>query len=199
MASSSTADLTPGTRLRVERLIELLKAKGYDARVISTLRTCSEQDSLSGPKGCRSWHVWGRAADIGLYENNKILPWAYGGAVGEEEARKKTDPKYLDIGPIAESLGLVWGGRWKSSFDPIHVEYHPGLTIKEACPDPKQCEQLVAKGLPDDNDTTPPSPVPVEEQASPSSSRAGWMAFISLAISVGAVAVAVAAHGKRHT
>lgn len=33
-----------------------------------------------------------------------------------------SDPAWKVIGEIAEGLGLVWGGRWKSPHDPGHVE-----------------------------------------------------------------------------
>ena len=30
---------------------------------------------------------------------------------------------YLRMGEIAESLGLRWGGRWKTIVDQVHIEY----------------------------------------------------------------------------
>ncbi|MCA9518292.1 MAG: M15 family metallopeptidase, partial [Myxococcales bacterium] len=30
------------------------------------------------------------------------------------------------IGAVAQELGLVWGGSWRSSYDPFHFEWHPG-------------------------------------------------------------------------
>lgn len=42
------------------------------------------------------------------------------------------DSVYLVIGEIGESLGLVWGGRWKHPHDPSHFELHPnGATLSQ--------------------------------------------------------------------
>jgi hypothetical protein len=33
------------------------------------------------------------------------------------------DPRYTTLGQYWESLGGVWGGRWKDPFDPYHFEW----------------------------------------------------------------------------
>jgi D-alanyl-D-alanine carboxypeptidase len=57
----------------------------------------------------RSWHNYGVAADIAYLPNPAQPPQAYDDAVGR----------------IAESYGLIWGGRFRSLYDPTHVELHP--------------------------------------------------------------------------
>ncbi len=68
--------LTPDTAAMVGQLLEYARAQGYEPRVISGRRSCAEQDALyaqgrttgggrvTGARGCRSWHTWGRAVDV---------------------------------------------------------------------------------------------------------------------------------------
>lgn len=110
-------------------------------KVLSTRRLCATQNALyaqgrtkPGPivthaRGCQSWHVAGRAVDF--------LP---------TPANTST---YKQIGDIAKELGGVWGGdfkvfdketqEWKAFPDLGHIEFHPGLTISDVCPDPDKC------------------------------------------------------------
>jgi len=111
-------------------------------KVLSTRRLCATQNALyaqgrtaPGPvvthaRGCQSWHVAGRAVDF--------MP------------TPATETTYRQIGDIAKSLGGAWGGdfkvrdkvtgEWKAFPDLGHIEYHPGLTISDVCPDPDKCD-----------------------------------------------------------
>lgn len=60
---------------------------------------------------------------------------------GDAEA-PDDDPRYAELGAIAEKLGFVWGGNWN---DPTHFEYHPGLDIEGICPDPRDCDMSVGR------------------------------------------------------
>ncbi len=125
---SELDSLTPDTRERVVALLALASSQGLAAKVTDATRSCAEQDALyaqgrttagpvvTGVRGCRSWHVHGRAADlyVGTWE-----PTAY----------KK-------LGEAWESWGGVWGGRWG---DHVHFEWHPGLSIDQVCPPPGDC------------------------------------------------------------
>ena len=131
MASIHLIDLTPDTRERVEAFILAAKAQGLDVSVVSTLRTCADQGTSTGPvdigggmtakraPGCRSWHVWGRAVDLAL--------------------RVPSPERYKLLGELGESYGLVWGGRFRTNPDPVHFQYAPGLDIAKLCPDPTDC------------------------------------------------------------
>lgn len=105
-----------------------MKQKGVDVRIISGLRTYAEQDALyakgrtaPGPKVTNaragfSNHNFGTAWDIGLFEGKKYL----------------TDsPLYKEIGEISRSLGLKWGGDFKSFKDYPHYEVSTGLTMAQ--------------------------------------------------------------------
>ncbi|MCY1535230.1 D-alanyl-D-alanine carboxypeptidase [compost metagenome] len=71
-------------------------------------------------KANQSYHQYGLAADNAFYRNGKLVisekdPWAMEG--------------YRLYGEAAESVGLVWGGRW-SFRDYGHVEYRkPGFKL----------------------------------------------------------------------
>lgn len=121
-------------------------ATGLDLQVRSGLRSCAQQAELYGigrtynlsskpvtyARGCRSWHVLGRAVDA-----DPVSP-ATGKRIGDCATYRKA-------GEIWEHLGGIWGGRW-AAFGPCgdsgHFEYHPGLTTEEVCPDPGRCDQI---------------------------------------------------------
>lgn len=150
--------LTPDTRERVVATLEALRAEGYDVRATSTLRTCDEQykinaSGVSPAIGCRSWHVWGRAADCFFFDNGKL--------VGNGD-----DPRYFRLGEVAKANGLQWGGDFKSN-GPVerhHLQYPGGHTLDELCPDGARCKELVegAPPAPDPLTGEPPSPEGVE-------------------------------------
>ncbi len=130
--------LTPDTQSAIKKLMDAAAASGLGLAVRSTTRTCAQQheqymigrgandsrDTVTGADGCRSWHVVGRAVDFNVDGN-----------------------RYLDMGLLAESLGFVWGGRWQTpslpNGDPGHVEWHPGMTIEQVCPDAAACVDMV--------------------------------------------------------
>lgn len=181
MASRSLTDLTPDTRERVERLIDEANRAGIATHVSSTLRTCAEQRDLyargrgtdtrprvTGADGCRSWHVWGRAVDLYVMQDGRIV-------------ENGNDPRYAKLGEIAESLGMRWGGRFG---DPGHFEFHPGLNPWEVCPDPGDCEQLVEGGIPTPD--APPMPQPT-----PAVAQEGFMVRVLTYVASGVVSAAV--------
>lgn len=119
-----------------EPVAELLgRARELDARIASARRSCAEQNAIyaqgrttpgvivTGARGCQSWHVWGRAVDL--------------------EARGATRADWEELGRWWESRGGTWGGDFPNVDDPGHFEWHPGLTIAQACPDPDRCEEVV--------------------------------------------------------
>lgn len=138
---SALAELTPDTQARALDLLALASQQGTPATVTSTVRSCAEQDALyakgrtapgpavTGVRGCRSWHVQGRALDI------------YVGSWEPED--------YAALGLAWEKWGGIWGGRWG---DHVHFEWHPGITIDQVCPPPGTCgapslASAVGKGM----------------------------------------------------
>ena len=97
----------------------------YELVLLEGYRSPSRQNLLAGnpnttrAKGYQSYHQFGLAADVAFKRNGKVViserdPWAMRG--------------YQIYGEVAESVGLTWGGRWKSIQDYGHTEYRmPGL------------------------------------------------------------------------
>ncbi len=105
------------------KLVMLAAAQGISIRIISGLRTYAEQDALyaqgrtkpgnivtNAPAGYSN-HNFGLAFDIGVFD-----------ASGKYQGNS---PLYAKVGPLGESIGLAWGGRWKTMPDPPHYELRP--------------------------------------------------------------------------
>lgn len=140
------AGLTGDTADAFDTLVARARSDlGFDLVPRSARRTCAQQAEqyaigrlpgdtraiVTRAKGCRSWHVLGRAVDVFVVR---------GGVRSTDYA------DYQAMGQLAESLGWVWGGHF-SGFGPQgdygHVEYHPGLTIAALCPNPDNCVDIV--------------------------------------------------------
>ena len=105
-----------------------MSGKGVSVRIISGTRTYEEQDALyakgrtnPGPRVTNaragySWHNFGIAWDIGLFRGREYL---------------EDSPLYRECGAIGCSLGLEWGGDWKSFPDEPHFQLKTGLTLAE--------------------------------------------------------------------
>ncbi len=105
-------------------------------KIISGLRSYAEQATLyakgrttPGPKVTNarpgfSNHNFGTAWDIGLFKGKRYLT---------------ASPIYTEIGQAARSLGLTWGGDFKSFKDTPHYELPTGHTLA-------QMRQRVAAG-----------------------------------------------------
>jgi len=123
----------------VQALLDLAEQEGLPIRVLSALRTCDQQNKIyqqgrttpgaivTKARGCISFHVLGRAIDFGFTD------------------RKGTQQEYARIGELAKSLGFKWGGDFKGFPDLGHVEFHPGVTIEQLCPDPDDCEAALQR------------------------------------------------------
>lgn len=105
-------------------------AAGLFFNVRSTRRTCAQQAEqfaigrqpgdtrkiVTKAQGCVSWHVSGRAVDVTM-----------------------TQGSYADLGALAKTMSWKWGGDFPGFPDPGHIEYHPGMTIEQVCPNPAAC------------------------------------------------------------
>jgi len=117
-------ELMPDTREAVLSLLDWSDDRNLDVQLIDGVRSCEEQMALyaqgrtepgrvvTSVPGCRSWHVHGRA--VGVYAGS----W------------EPVD--YYAIGEAWEAMGGRWGGRFG---DYGHLEWHPGVSLDELCPD----------------------------------------------------------------
>lgn len=126
----------PRAREFMRLALDLAAKHGVAVKIISGLRSYSEQSALyakgrtaQGPKvtnarAGHSNHNFGTAWDIGLFKGKTYLA---------------ASPIYREIGIAARSLGLTWGGDFKSFPDTPHYEVPTGLTLA------KMRERVAAK------------------------------------------------------
>jgi len=151
---------------RLARLGELLTAEGIHLRLVSGRRTCAQQNGLyalgrtapgqivTDARGCRSWHVVGRAVDFDFGQPPSL-------------GRRPTEADYAHVGALWQSLGGVWGVRVSGGVDLPHLEYHPGLTITQVCPNPDACRDgvIVPSSVPPPSAAPPTAAFPWAEVA----------------------------------
>lgn len=115
------SSLHPFFRDKIVQLINNCKKKGIELAVVESYRTKAKQaeyysmgKKYTRTKGGKSKHQYGLAVDL--------VPLVNG--------QPKWDDKVLwrRIGVVGENLGLRWGGRWKSIYDPAHFEWTGGLS-----------------------------------------------------------------------
>lgn len=127
-------EVQPVMRSFVMAAKAIASKQNLDVRAISGTRSYAEQDALyakgrttAGPKvtnarGGYSNHNFGLAIDIGIFsaDGKKYL---------EEH------PLYAELGSLGQSLGLEWGGIWKTMPDEPHYQFRPawarGLAERE--------------------------------------------------------------------
>jgi peptidoglycan L-alanyl-D-glutamate endopeptidase CwlK len=121
------ATLHPDLHHRAATFISAAKSlaaqRGLEVKCICGLRTWAEQDALyakgrtaPGPVVTRaraghSMHNFSLALDIGVFSKDGKT---YHGSHG----------LYRELGPLGESLGFEWGGRWKFNDEP-HYQFRP--------------------------------------------------------------------------
>ena len=113
--------LHPFFRDQILTLITKCKAKGIELAVVETYRTHAKQHEFKsmGKKytasgAGRSKHQYGLAVDV-VPVINSVAVW-------------NNAILWRKIGLIGEKLGLRWGGRWRTPYDPGHFEWTGGLT-----------------------------------------------------------------------
>ena len=131
--------INPRYAQRLLLVFKLMKERhGYDMVLLEGYRSPQRQNMLAGKgshvtqaTGYRSYHQFGLAADVAFMRNGKVVitekdPWAMQG--------------YKHYGEVAESVGLVWGGRWKM-MDFGHTEFR----MKGILGNPAMAEKLTAE------------------------------------------------------
>jgi peptidoglycan L-alanyl-D-glutamate endopeptidase CwlK len=123
--SRRLADLAPHFRPLAVELIAQLAERGIAVCIVGTGRTTAEQAAAfaRGASHVRhSLHEDGLAIDLCPYEEYKLH--------GPDKLRwDPRDPSWVVLGAVGESLGLRWGGRWTTLYDPGHLELstHPPI------------------------------------------------------------------------
>jgi peptidoglycan L-alanyl-D-glutamate endopeptidase CwlK len=125
-ADANIASLDPRVQNQMKAVVLELKLRnGIDIRGAGQggFRTYAEQDAIfargaSKAKGGQSNHNFAIAMDVAIFENGKYL-------------NKGSEWQYKTYGNVAKKQGLMWGGNWKSFFDPAHIEYKHNSTMKE--------------------------------------------------------------------
>lgn len=127
--SSDLKTLHPYVRVLANKFLEKCKQENFPVTIYFTYRTVKEQNELyakgrttRGPKvtnarGGYSYHNYGLAFDAAPLVNGKI-DW-------------NNVSLFEKMGQIGMSVGLEWGGNWKSFKDTPHFQWTGGLTIKE--------------------------------------------------------------------
>jgi peptidoglycan L-alanyl-D-glutamate endopeptidase CwlK len=121
------ATLHPDLHHRAATFVAAAKSlatqRGLDVKCICGLRTWAEQAALyakgrttSGPIVTRapaghSMHNFGLAVDLAVFSKD-------GKTYHGDHAL------YRELGPLGESLGFEWGGRWKFNDEP-HYQFRP--------------------------------------------------------------------------
>lgn len=131
--------INPRYAQRLLLVFKIMKEKyGYDMVLLEGYRSPQRQNMLAGQgshvtqaTGYRSYHQFGLAADVAFLRNGKVVitekdPWAMQG--------------YRYYGEAAESVGLVWGGRWKM-MDLGHTEFR----MKGILGKPDMAQKLTAE------------------------------------------------------
>ena len=110
-------------------LIESAADVGITIKVISGTRSYEQQSSLyeqgrskpgkvvTNARPGSSWHNHGVAFDIGIFQDGKYVP---------ESSLYKT------VSVIGKSIGLEWGGDWKTITDEPHYQLTNGKTLAKA-------------------------------------------------------------------
>ncbi len=103
-------------------LVHAARKQGITIKVISGTRTYAEQDALyaqgrtapgkvvTRARAGFSNHNFGIAFDVGVFDGTAYAP---------------ESPRYAVVGALGRTLGLEWGGDWKSLVDEPHFQLRP--------------------------------------------------------------------------
>lgn len=118
MGSRKIEDLVPELREKAEEFAQKMADAGVSFIFTCTRRSQEEQDELyargrTKPGRKVTWtrkskHIEGRAFDIAIVREEKAV-WDIKADVNNDNR-----PDYIQAGELGESIGLRWGGRFKS-------------------------------------------------------------------------------------
>ena len=128
--SRNVSDLHPRLQRKVEELLRLCEQNGIHIGISECLRTKAEQDALyaqgrttsgsivTNAKGSSysSMHQWGVAFDFYL-----MMDVDGDGSIKDDNYNNSTK-LFNKVGALGKSIGLEWGGDWKSIVDMPHLQ-----------------------------------------------------------------------------
>jgi hypothetical protein len=127
-------DLSSALRPKAFELLARLTERGVQVMIVDTLRTEAEhqQNLKNGTSAAKySRHLPRKLRtvcapsdpDAEKSDAMDVCPYELYALHGPDKLRWETsDAAWKVIGDEARKLGLVWGGLWKTPFDPGHVE-----------------------------------------------------------------------------
>jgi hypothetical protein len=132
--SRSLDDLSSAFYPYAIEVLARLTERGIPVLIVDTLRTAEEHQAnlLKGTSMTRLSRHLPRYMRMACTEadpdRNKsdamdIAPYETYALYGPDKLQwDGGDPIWLAIGNVVETAGLVWGGRWKTPYDPGHLE-----------------------------------------------------------------------------
>lgn len=128
VSAQRIARLHPSMRAAATMLLTRAEMQGIKLRITSGDRSYAEQDALyaqgrtkpggivTNAKAGESWHNFALAIDVVPIDKNGHADW---------------DGPWERIGEIGKSIGLEWGGDWKTFKDRPHFQMRHGRTLQE--------------------------------------------------------------------
>ena len=102
--------LNPIFRKKAGNVVTEMEKRGWKIRIVWGKRTKQENDELvaKGMASRTSQHLHGKGLDL----IDRIVGYT----------NNKSHKFYKDLEELAKKEGLVWGGNFKSRWDPCHIE-----------------------------------------------------------------------------
>lgn len=117
----------PEVRIAVGKILNIMLFLEHPMMVTDTIRTAAEQAVLYAQGRTAPGKIVTNCDGIIKLSNHQIKPDGFGHAV--DMVFLVNDKPSWDLslnwnlyGEIAETLGLIWGGRWKTPHDLPHIE-----------------------------------------------------------------------------
>lgn len=132
MASRRLEDLAPPVQAAALSLVSLAAAQGFDLLVYCTLRSNAEQAALYASGRTRSGPIL-TAAQPGQSLHNPDEnghAWAFDAVpIVNGKCAWLDDNALHTVGVLAESVGLVWAGRWPGRLrEKVHFQLAKGVS-----------------------------------------------------------------------
>jgi len=121
--------LHPKLQELAKKHIAKCKEAGIDLLIYCTYRSIEEQNALYAQGRTKPGNKVTNAKGGQSYHNYRVA-YDCGPVVSGNVAWNRND-LFKKIGEIGESLGLTWGGHFKSIVDLPHFQYTGGLTLKD--------------------------------------------------------------------
>ncbi|WP_082055753.1 LysM peptidoglycan-binding domain-containing protein [Geobacillus kaustophilus] len=129
-ADKKLQNVHPVVAAKARQLISQAYKKGINVIITQGYRSIEEQNELyaqgrtkpgkivTNAKGGYSYHNFGLAFDFAILNPDGSVSW-------------NVDEKWKRVAQIGKSLGLEWGGDWKSFPDYPHFQYTFGLSLAD--------------------------------------------------------------------